>query len=72
MSVHESVRLGDWQLEQEIDEFSAAMVEELALSIKSIARRAIKRHERTLVKRGLLMENEKQEITKESEKIENA
>ena len=70
----EPTRLGDWQIEQEVDDmllylfktdiikpFGNATYSTISLEIKKIVTNAIKRHERTLVRKGLLMVNETEE-----------
>ena len=71
----EPTRLGDWQLDQEIDgllsnfhtplSFWADV--ELSKGIKNIVFRAIKRHERTLRRHGFLVETKQTELEKKEE-----
>ena len=75
MTTKEPTRLGDWQTAQEIDQlffnydiFLKDDWTDVSETIKEIVVRAIKRHERTLVRKGLLMETKETEIQKGIEK----
>ena len=74
MATKEPTRLGDWQLEQEIDDYLSHIkhvdpksVPYMVTSIKGIVTRAIKRHERTLRRHGFLVETKQTELEKKEE-----
>ena len=81
MGTKEPTRLGDWQLDQEIDEFLITLQKHWLISedishgdemmilsgIKQIVKHTIQRHERTLRRHGLLVETKQTELEKKEE-----
>ena len=74
MATKEPTRLGDWQIEQEIDEILLRFelieipgARYLFNDIVELCQRAIKRHERTLRRHGLLVETKQTELEKKEE-----
>ena len=74
MATKEPTRLGDWQLEQEIDElfylFDILLKDDwpkVSKAISKIATNDIKRHERTLRRHGVLVETKQTELEKKEE-----
>ena len=80
MATKEPTRLGDWQIEQEVDDmllylfkmdvikpFGDANYDTISTEIGKIITNAIKRHERTLRRHGLLVETKQTELEKKEE-----